>query len=94
MSTKLGIYIKERKQIIFRGKIGQLMKNWEAKGQDKIGKSSRITWGIITSIIEKKLKKKVEIDCNWKIKGTRTKKKKVEKFRDSINSIRNEIKKN
>jgi hypothetical protein len=39
------------------------------------------------------LKKKVEIGCNWKIKGTRTKKKKVEKFRDSINSIRDEIKK-
>jgi hypothetical protein len=39
------------------------------------------------------LKKKVEIGCNWKIKGTRTKKKKVEKFRDSIN-IRDEIKKN
>jgi len=39
------------------------------------------------------LKKKVEIGCNWKIKGTRTKKKKVEKFRDFINSIRDEIKK-
>jgi len=39
------------------------------------------------------LKKKVEIGCNWKIKRRRTKKKKVEKFRDSINSIRDDIKK-